>query len=149
MLKNPQINQRYIPPPVRETPWHSISFYKRRHLRGKKRPMQFLLSSFLAQIYSPPAVTWHCDNGSPTPFPRSYRGRIQRSWLVDKVDSGIGLRTILALGCLIYGKCVQVDCGVGIRWGYSQLRHRVPFTMFFFGFDLCTSHWGADNVCLF
>jgi hypothetical protein len=25
---------------------------------------------------------------------------------------------------------------VDIRWGYSQLRHRVPDTMFFFGFGL-------------
>ncbi len=25
-------------------------------------------------------------------------------------------------------KCVGVDSGVDIRWGYSQLRHRVPYT---------------------
>jgi hypothetical protein len=30
-----------------------------------------------------------------------------------------------------------VDSGVDIRRGYSQLRHRAPYTMFFFGFGLC------------
>jgi hypothetical protein len=44
-----------------------------------------------------------------------------------KVDSGIGLPT---------GECAGVDSGVDIRSGYSQLRHRVTYTMFFFGFGL-------------
>jgi hypothetical protein len=52
-----------------------------------------------------------------------------KSRLVDKVDSGIGLPSA-------HGTCVGVDSGVYIRWVYSQLRHRVSFTMFLFGFGL-------------
>jgi hypothetical protein len=33
-----------------------------------------------------------------------------------------------------------VNSGVDIRWCYSQLQHRVPCTMFFFGFGLQTTH---------
>jgi hypothetical protein len=46
----------------------------------------------------------------------------------DKVDSGIGLESTLAYRVAQYahGKCVGVESGVDIRWGYSQLRHRVP-----------------------
>jgi hypothetical protein len=33
-------------------------------------------------------------------------------------------------------KCVRVDSGVDIRVGYNQLRHRVPYTMLFFGSGL-------------
>ncbi len=43
------------------------------------------------------------------------------------VDSGIGVAT---------GKCVGVDSGMDIRLVFSQLRHWVPYTMFFFGFCL-------------
>ncbi len=39
----------------------------------------------------------------------------------------------------MHGKCVGVDSEVDSRWGHSQLRHRVPYTMFFFGFGL--SYW--------
>ncbi len=35
--------------------------------------------------------------------------------------------------------CVGVNFGLDIRWGYSQLRHRVPYTMLFFGFG-CWFH---------
>ncbi len=31
---------------------------------------------------------------------------------------------------------VVVDAGVDIKWGYSQLWHRVPYTIFFFGLGL-------------
>ncbi len=40
-----------------------------------------------------------------------------KPWLGDKVDSGLGLpQPMLYVG---------VDSGVDIRWGYSQLLHRV------------------------
>ncbi len=58
------------------------------------------------------------------------RGQILSLWPGGKVDSGIGFPQC---------KCVGVDSGVNIRWGYSQLRHWVPYTMFFFGFGLCFS----------
>ncbi len=35
-----------------------------------------------------------------------------------------------------HGKCVAVDSGMDVKWGYSQLRNSVPYTMFFFGFSL-------------
>ncbi len=53
--------------------------------------------------------------------------KIQIPWRGDKVDSGIRVA---------HGKCVGLDSGVDIRWGYSELRHRVPYTMVFFGFLL-------------
>ncbi len=45
-------------------------------------------------------------------------GQILSPWKGDKVDSGIGLPMV----------CIGVEFGVDIRWGYSQLRHRVPYT---------------------
>jgi hypothetical protein len=66
------------------------------------------------------------------------RGQILSTWLGDKVDfchrfkvdsgkrvtvdSGIRLRSTPNA----HDKCVGVDLEVDIRWGYSQLRHRVP-----------------------
>jgi hypothetical protein len=44
----------------------------------------------------------------------------------DKVDSGIGLRGRI-WHSVVHVKCVGVDSGVNIRWGYSQLRHRVSY----------------------
>ncbi len=41
-----------------------------------------------------------------------------------------------------HGKCVGVDSGVDIRWGYSQLRHRVQHTIFFFEFSASGIWWG-------
>jgi hypothetical protein len=41
-----------------------------------------------------------------------YGGQIQIPWLGDKTDSGMGLPNA-------HGKCVGVDSGVDIRWGYS------------------------------
>jgi hypothetical protein len=35
-----------------------------------------------------------------------------------------------------HGKLVGVDSGVDIRGCYGQLRYRVPYTMFIFGFGL-------------
>ncbi len=58
-----------------------------------------------------------------------FKGQIQSPWLGDKVDSGIGMVTVLG-----------VDSGVDIRGGYSQLRHRVTYTIFFFVFGLSSSH---------
>ncbi len=63
-------------------------------------------------------------------------GEILSPWLEDKVDSGIGLTSTLAR-VDHHGRCVGVDK----RWGYSQLRHRDPYTMFGFGLRL------AFNVC--
>ncbi len=46
-------------------------------------------------------------------------GQIQSPWLRDKVESGIGLRSTLAhTGLPMVRKCVGVDSGVVIRWGY-------------------------------
>ncbi len=52
---------------------------------------------------------------------------IKSTWHRVKVDSGMGLAMVQVWG---------VDSGVDIRWVYSQLRHRVPYTMFFFEFCL-------------
>ncbi len=60
------------------------------------------------------------------------RGQILSPWLGDKVDSGIGLT-------VDYGTCVAVGAGVDISRGYSQIRNRVPYTMFSFGFGLSPS----------
>ncbi len=49
------------------------------------------------------------------------KGQIQSPWLGDKVDYGCG---------------------------YIQLLHRVPYTIFFFGFGLCSTSNG-DNVFCF
>ncbi len=62
------------------------------------------------------------------PNPKSLTGGWSRLWHRVKVDSGTGLPA--------HGTCVWVDYGVDIRWGYSQLRHRVLYTMFLFGFGL-------------
>ncbi len=79
-------------------------------------------------------IIWNfslCINPVPThrPNPYSLTGRVDSG----KVDSGIGLPNA-------HGKWVGVDSGVDIRWGYSQLRHRVLYTMFFCGFGLSTRH---------
>ncbi len=55
----------------------------------------------------------------------------------DKVDYGIGAA---------HGKCFGVDSGVDKRWGYSQLWHRVPYTMFFFWFGLGWFTVGKDKA---
>jgi hypothetical protein len=60
------------------------------------------------------------DSVTSAPVPR---GQMQSPWLGDKVESGIGLPMV---------HFAVVD----IRWGYSQLRHGVPYTMFFFEFGL-------------
>ncbi len=54
--------------------------------------------------------------------------KVDFAWHRVKVDSGIGLPMVNVSG---------VDSGVDTRWGYSQLRQRVPYTMFFFGIGLC------------
>ncbi len=55
-----------------------------------------------------------------------------------KVDSGIGMP--------MHGKCVGVDSGGDIRGGYSHLRHRGPFTMFFFVFGLWSLKSESSNT---
>jgi hypothetical protein len=35
---------------------------------------------------------------------------------------------------------LESTSGEDIMYGYGQLRHRVPYTMFFFGFGLCEYH---------
>jgi hypothetical protein len=35
---------------------------------------------------------------------------------------------------------------ISIRWGYSQLRHRVPYTMFFFGFGLWAKAFALQKI---
>jgi len=57
------------------------------------------------------------------PNPKSLTGRLSRLW-----------------HRVAHGKCVGVDSGVDIRGGYSQLRHRVTYTIFFFVFGLSSSH---------
>jgi hypothetical protein len=39
-------------------------------------------------------------------------------------------------------------CWSDIRGGYSQLRHKVPYTMFFFGFCLWSPSLCVQNKCL-
>ncbi len=51
-------------------------------------------------------------------------GQILCPWLGDKVDSGIGLRSTVTW--VAHSKCPGVDSEVDIKWGCSQLRHRVP-----------------------
>ncbi len=62
------------------------------------------------------------------------------NWLTDTWMWKLGLRTRYSFSGNICFKfsafclcsaCVGVDSRVHIRWGYSQLRHRVPYTMFF------------------
>ncbi len=78
----------------------------------------------------------HIQPGSPPPHtvegrtyvgqrtnPKSLTCRLYRLWHRVKVDSGIGSPMVHVLG-------------FDIRGGYSQLRHRVPYTMFFIGFGL-------------
>ncbi len=56
-----------------------------------------------------------------------------------------------------HGICVGVLSGVDIRWGYSERRHRIPYTMFFFGFSLFlgslmegpTSNWCVPYTMFF
>ncbi len=68
--------------------------------------------------------TCHCHNlegktNSSNNFLKGKnRGQILSSWMGDQVDSGIGLPNA-------NGTCLWVD----IRWGYSQVRHRVPYTI--------------------
>ncbi len=56
-------------------------------------------------------------------------GRQSRLWQRVKGDSGCWHR-------VAHGKCVGVDSGVDMRGGYSQLRQRVRYAMFFFEFGL-------------
>ncbi len=60
---------------------------------------------------------------------QAYISQIPRLWLGDKVDSGIGLPMVNVLSRLWSGHEVSL-------YTYSQLRHRIPYTMFFFGFGL-------------
>ncbi len=80
------------------------------------------------------------------PNPKSLTGGLSQLWHRIKVDSDIGLPMVNA-------KCVWVDSEVDIRWGFSQLRHRVSNTMFFSGFGLLfvwnlsphATHWLATR----
>ncbi len=60
-------------------------------------------------------------------------GQILSPWIGDKVGSGIGLPMV----------CIGVESGVDIRWGYSQLRHRVPYTPCF------SLDWASDAIPIF
>jgi hypothetical protein len=55
------------------------------------------------------------------------RGQILSPWLEDKVDSGIVLPMVHVLESILE---------LTLMWGYSQLRHRVPYTMFLFEYSL-------------
>jgi hypothetical protein len=69
------------------------------------------------------------------PFWLVTRGQIQSHWLGEKST----------WHRVSHGKCVRVDSRVDKRRGYSQLRHRVPYTEVFFGFSL--GHiWEPYNV---
>ncbi len=86
--------------------------------------------------YRPPAyVGWRWRADSTT-------CRHSRSHLpVRELTEAKSLVPVWRIGRLwhrvAHGKYVVVDSGVDLKWGYSQLRHRVLFTMFFFGFGLC------------
>ncbi len=62
-----------------------------------------------------------------------YQSPNPKSLAWGKVDSVI----VLLWHRVAHGTCAGVDSGVAIRWGYSQLRHRVPYTMFLLWFGLC------------
>jgi hypothetical protein len=93
---------------------------------------KFCLASSGGSHYRIVSVEWLSEAKSRSP------------WQGDKVDSGIGLPM---------GKCVGVDIGMDIRWGYilySHLRHKVPHTMFFFGCGpwdtVDADHFKRDNI---
>jgi hypothetical protein len=55
-------------------------------------------------------------------------------WLITNADgTELNLKSLTGEKSRLWhrvahGKCVEVDYGAGIRWGYSQLRHMVPHT---------------------
>jgi hypothetical protein len=93
------------------------------------------MSSYLTP--TPPSPT-HIQICSQRPNPKSLTGGQSRLWHRVKVDSGKGMPKKCPF------KCVGVDPGVDIRGGYSQLRHRVPYTMFYFGSGLKNGRHGLS-----
>ncbi len=77
------------------------------------------------------------DRNKPMIPPSNNRGQMQSSQL--------GIKSRL-WHWVAHGKCTGVDSGVDIRWGYSQLRHRVPYTMFFFGFGRRLASCGIQGT---
>ncbi len=78
---------------------------------------------------SSPPPHWDCQGQEPEPKSSVPDWGIKSTLAYRvKVDSGRGLPSA-------HGKCVGVYAGLGIRcaWGYSQLRHKVPYTRFFYG----------------
>jgi hypothetical protein len=79
-------------------------------------------------------------NSVQRPNPKSLTGGSSRLWHRVKVDSGIGLPMVNVLESTLHGVTSWLR--------YSQLQHRVRYTMFFFGFGVGSSRrkgWGGRS----